>query len=69
MNVNEKLLNENNRIFNEKQKILGDFFLLEERLKEKINKFDPNTYEYSDKSIGKFEAYKEILEMIKEIEK
>ncbi len=68
MNFTEKILNESNKIFNEKQEILGDFFSLKERLKEKIDKFDPSTYEYSEKSIGKVEAYKEILEMITEIE-
>ena len=69
MNEIEKLLKEKDKIFDEKQEILGKLLCLKEDIKEKLNKYDPTIYEYSEKSIGKAEAYATILDMIEKIEK
>ena len=69
MNEIEKLLKEKDKIFNEKQELLGELLWLKEDIKEKLNKYDPSTYEYTEKSKGKAEAYATILDMLEKFEK
>lgn len=65
----ETLMNENNKKFYENQEILGKYISIKECLKKRIDNYQPKFYEYSEKSIGKVEAYQEILNLIKELDK